>query len=78
MPVAVNCSVSPLATDGFAGATAIDVSAAAVTVSVSLGLVIPPSAAVIAVVPVRQGRGQAAAGRSSRPRSCADVQVTWL
>ena len=48
----MNCSVSPLATDGFTGATAIEVKAAAVTVSVSLGLVIPPRAAVIAVVPV--------------------------
>ena len=33
----MNCSVSPLATDGFTGVTAIDVSAAAVTVSVSPG-----------------------------------------
>ena len=50
--MAVNWSVSPLATDGFTGATAIDVNAAAVTVSVSLGLVIPLMVAVMADVPV--------------------------
>ena len=34
VPVAVNCSVSPLAIEGFAGVTLIDASVAAVTVSV--------------------------------------------
>ena len=52
VPVAVNCSVRPLATDGFTGVTAIDVNAAAVTVRVSLGLVIPPSDGGDRVVPV--------------------------
>ncbi len=33
VPVAVNCSVKPFATPGLAGVTAIDSSAAAVTVS---------------------------------------------
>src|SRR5260221_8610561 len=33
VPVAVNCCVAPLATDGFAGVTAIDTSTAGVTVS---------------------------------------------
>ena len=44
--------VRPLAMVGLAGATAIEVSAAAVTVSVSAGLVTPPRVAVIVVVPV--------------------------
>jgi hypothetical protein len=52
VPVALNCSVSPFAIDGLTGVTAIDTSVAAVTVSVSPGLVTPPSAAVICVVPV--------------------------
>jgi hypothetical protein len=47
----VNCSVSPFAIDGLAGITAIDNSVAAVTVSVSPGLVTPFSAAVICEVP---------------------------
>ncbi len=52
MPVAVNCCVRPLATLGLAGVRAIEVSAAGVTVRVSIGLVTPPRAAVIFVVPV--------------------------
>ena len=52
VPVALNCSVSPFAIDGLTGVTAIDTSVAAVTVSVSSGLVTPLSAAVICVVPV--------------------------
>ena len=52
VPVAVNCCVKPLATDGLDGATAIEASVAEVTVRVSLGVVIPPSVAVIAVVPM--------------------------
>ena len=59
--MAVNCSVSPLATVGLVGLTAIDVNAAAVTVRVSLALVIPPRAAVIAVDARGQGGGQALA-----------------
>ncbi len=52
VPVAVNCSVNPFAIDGFAGVTAIDTKVAAVTVSVSPGLVTPFSAAVICDVPI--------------------------
>ena len=52
VPVAVNCSASPLAIDGLAGVTAIDTSVAAVTVSVAAGaLVTPLNAAVICEVP---------------------------
>jgi len=47
----VNCSVSPFAIDGLAGVTAIDTSVAAVTVSVSGGLVTPLNPAVICDVP---------------------------
>jgi len=36
VPVAVNCSVFPMAIDGFAGVTAMDASVAGVTVSVVL------------------------------------------
>ena len=41
VPVAVNCCVLPLATDGFAGVTAIDTSVAGVTVSVVLPETLP-------------------------------------
>ena len=51
VPVAVNCSVVPFAIDGLPGVTAIDTSVAAVTVSVTGGLVTPPSVAVICDVP---------------------------
>jgi len=51
VPVAVNCSVVPFAIEGFAGVTAIDTKVAAVTVSVSAGLVTPFSVAVICDVP---------------------------
>lgn len=47
----MNCCVSPDATDGFAGVTAIDTSVGAVTVSVATLLVMPPDAAVIFAVP---------------------------
>ena len=77
MPVAVNCSVSPLATLGLAGVTAIDTSAAVVTVSVSVGLVTFPKVAVMFVVPV--------ASDWARPLplivatdGVADAQATWL
>jgi hypothetical protein len=52
VPVAVNCFVVPFAIVGLAGVTAIDTSVAAVTVSVSGGLVTPLNAAVICEVPV--------------------------
>ncbi len=41
VPVAVNCSVPPAATDGFTGVTAMDTSVAAVTVSVVLPEIAP-------------------------------------
>src|SRR5437762_1170204 len=52
VPVAVNGCVSPLGRLGLVGVTAIETSAAGLTVSVSPGLTTPPSVAVIAVVPV--------------------------
>ena len=79
--MAVNCSVRPLATDGFTGATAIEVSAAAVTVSVSLGLVIPLRLAVIAVVPtasVEASPWLPAALEIVATEAVPDAQVTWL
>jgi hypothetical protein len=51
VPVAVNCCVSPFATLGFAGVTAMDVSAAAATVSVVLPVMLPEVAEIV-VVPV--------------------------
>jgi hypothetical protein len=48
----LNCWLSPFAIDGLTGVTAIDTSVAAVTVSVSPGLVTPLKAAVTCVVPV--------------------------
>ena len=47
----MNCSVTPSATLGLAGVTAIDTSVAAVTVSVSAGDTMAPRVAVILVVP---------------------------
>jgi hypothetical protein len=41
VPVALNCCVLPLVIDGFTGATAIDTSVAAVTVSVVLPETVP-------------------------------------
>ena len=75
--MAVNCSVSPLATDGFTGVTAIEVSAAAVTVRVSPVTRHSSSAAVMVDEPV--------ASVEARPlvemvatAGFADAQVTWL
>ena len=51
VPVAVNCFVAPFAIDGFAGVTAIDCSAAAVTVS-TVEPVTPPSVALMVLVPI--------------------------
>ena len=51
VPVAVNCFVFPLAIEGFAGVTAIDTSAGAVTVRVVVPLT-APDAALIVLVPV--------------------------
>ncbi len=49
MPVAVNCWVSPLAIDGFAGVTAMDTRVAAVTVSVVVPLTLPDVALMVEV-----------------------------
>jgi len=53
VPIAANCCVAPALIDGPAGVTAIDcsVTAAAVTVNASFGLVTLPSVALICVVP---------------------------
>jgi hypothetical protein len=51
VPVAENCSVPPVAIDGFAGVTAIDTSVGAVTVRVVVPL-IAPEAALIVLIPV--------------------------
>jgi len=49
VPVAVNCSVSPAGTLGFAGVTAIETSAAAFTVSVVVPLMLPEVAEIVVV-----------------------------
>ena len=51
MPVAVNCSVRPLAIDGLGGVTWIDTSVAAVTVSTAFGEVTPLRDALMLLVP---------------------------
>ena len=72
----MNCCVAPLAIDGFAGVTAIDCSAAAVTVS-TVEPVTAPSVALIVLVP-------AATPVASPPAVIvatavvADAHVTWL
>jgi hypothetical protein len=50
VPVAVNCCGVPIGTDGFAGVTAIEIGAVAVTVS-KVAPLTPPTAAVIVVGP---------------------------
>ena len=44
VPVAVNCSVSPRATEGLAGVTAMDTKAAAETVDVVEPVIVPEAA----------------------------------
>ena len=61
VPVAVNCSVAPLAMLGLAGVTAIDCRTAAVTVS-TVEPVIPLSVALIVDVPVATPVASPAAG----------------
>ena len=51
--MAVNCSVRPLATDGFTGATAIDTSAAGLTVRVKLWVASLPTPLWAVMVSVR-------------------------
>ena len=49
MPVAVNCCVDPLGTDGFAGVTAIETNVGAVTVRVVEPEIVPDVAVMVAV-----------------------------
>ena len=80
VPVAVNCSVSPLGDAGLAGVTAIDWRAAALTVR-TVEPLMPPSVALIVEVPVAT-----AVARPCEPavleivatEVVADAQVTWL
>ena len=74
--MAVNCSVSPLATLGDAGANAIDDNVAAVTVNVSTGLVTPSSFAVMPVVPTTRVVAKPEVLIVATD-SVADAQVTW-
>ena len=74
--MAVNCWVSPLATLGLAGVTAIDWSTAAVTVSTVEPLT-PPSVALIVEVPVATAVARPAAVIVAT-EVVAEAQVTWL
>ena len=79
--MAVNCCVRPLDTVGFTGARAIEVSAAAVTVSVSFGLVIPFKVAVIVVVPMASVEASPwlpVALEMAATEGVADTQLTWV
>ena len=51
MPVAVNCCAVPFTMLGVGGVIPMDTNVAAVTVKVTAGEVIPPSAAVMPLVP---------------------------
>src|SRR5262249_25500177 len=80
VPVAVNCSVSPLGTDGFAGVTAMETSAAGVTVSTVEPLIFP-IVAVILNVPIDAAVARPAAligAVACGGEFCGrEVQVTW-
>ena len=76
MPVAANCSVSPLTTLGSAGVTAIETSVALMTVR-AVDPLTDPSAAVmvdepVATVDIKPVVAIVATARSD------EVQVTWL
>src|SRR5581483_6990544 len=76
VPVAVNCCVVPLAIDGFAGVTAIDCNAAAVTVSTVEPLTEPNVALIVLVpTPAPVARPPAAIVATD---VVADAHVTWL
>ena len=77
VPVAVNCWVVPFAIDGLTGVTAIDTSAAAVTVNVSAGLVTPPNAAVICELPTPAPVAKPAAVIVAT-EVVPDTHVAWL
>ena len=77
VPVAVNCCVSPLGTDGFTGATAIVCNVAAVTVSVSAAEVTPSKLAVMLLVPTPTPVARPAA-LTVATDIVAELQVTWL
>lgn len=47
MPVAVNCSVIPIDTDGFAGVKVIETKVGAVTSRVALPLIVPEEALIV-------------------------------
>ena len=74
--MAVNCWVSPLATLGFAGVTAIDWSTAALTVS-TVEPLIAPSVALMLEVPVATAVASPAAVMVAT-EVVAEAQVTWL
>ena len=74
VPVAVNCSVSPLAIEGFAGVTLIDESVAAVTVSV-VEPVIAPETALMVVDPAPTAEARPAAEIVAAP-VFVELQVT--
>ena len=80
VPMAVNCWLLPLATEGLAGVTAMETNAAAVTVS-TVEPVTPPSLALIAAVPVPAAVArpcEPAALETAATEVVADAQVTWL
>jgi hypothetical protein len=76
VPVAVNCFVSPLATLGFAGVTAIDCTTGAVTVSVVDPLILPSVALIDDVPMVRESARPAA--EIVATAVVADCHVTML
>src|SRR5271166_5954489 len=76
VPVAVNCSVSPLAMLGLAGVTAIDCNVAAVTVS-TVEPVTPLSVALIEEVPVPTPVASPAVVMVATV-VVAEAHVTWL
>src|SRR5271157_219374 len=80
VPVAVNCSVSPLGTLGLAGVTAIDCNTAALTVS-TVEPVIPLSVALIVDVPVATPVAEPCdpdAFEIAATEGVAEAHVTWL
>jgi len=76
VPVAMNCSVSPLATLRFAGVTAIDLRAAAETV-ITVEPLIPLSVALIVEVPVATAVARPAVVIVATD-VVAEAQVTWF
>ncbi len=80
VPLAVNCSVSPLGTLGFTGETAIDCKTAALTVS-TVELVTPLSVALIVEVPIITPVAKPCdpdAFEIVATEGVAEAHVTWL